>query len=222
MMRRWLLLVVLSALLAGVTPAPAWAKDATASEGKAGEGEETHKPDPFGRALDLGIYTVIVFLVLLFILTRFAWKPILHGLEERERNIASAVEESRKAREEAVQLRHDLEEVRQKGYAEINALIQTAREDAEKLKEQRRAEAEAEIQANRERLRREIALAHDQALQDVWKQTTDLATMVSSKVVRRQLSPDDHRALIDEAIADLQTAAADARHFRAAGEHEHT
>ncbi len=197
-MRRWLVLLVLSVFLVGVAPAPAGAKEPDAAAEK--------KDDLFGRALDLGIYTVIVFLLLLFLLTRYAWRPILAGLDERERHIASAVEESRKAREEAIQLRKDLEEVRQKGYAEIRELMQKAREDAARLKEQTKAETAAEVQTERERLRREIDLAKDHALHELAQQATDLATLVSSKVVRRQLSPEDHRALIDEAIAEMHQA----------------
>ena len=69
------------------------------------------------------------------------------------------------------------------------------------------AKARAEIQAERERLRREIEMARDQALQELWKQAADLATMISAKAIRRQLSAEDHRRLVDEALTELQGAA---------------
>jgi F-type H+-transporting ATPase subunit b len=68
------------------------------------------------------------------------------------------------------------------------------------------AQAKADIQAERDRTRREIAGEKDRALKEIWDQTAQLATLVSAKAIRRELTPDDHRRLVDEALADLQKA----------------
>ena len=190
-MRGWLL--VLGVLLVLLCPAPLLAAE---------EVEE----GVFKGALYLGIWTVVVFLLLLLVLSKYAWKPMLQGLEKREKDIHAAVDEARKAKEEAHQIRAQLEQERQKGYDEVRGMIEDARKEAEQLKERRKAEAEAEIAADRERLRRELALARDQALQEMWRQAADLATLVSSKVLRRQLNAEDHRNLLDEALQELPGA----------------
>src|SRR5207248_7120081 len=110
------------------SPAPAWAKKTDPAE-KKGEGkedkhEDTHKDEGvFKGALDLTIYSIIIFLGLLFILTRYAWKPMLQGLEQRERDIAAAVEEAKKARDEAAHLRSTMQQEIAKGHDEVRELI---------------------------------------------------------------------------------------------------
>src|SRR6266498_3177933 len=197
-MRGWLVLLVLSLVFVALSPALAWAKKADLTESKKGEEkEEGHKDEGvFKGALDLTIYSIIVFLGLLFILTRFAWKPMLQGLEKREADIAAAVEEAKKAKDEAAHLRASMQQEIAKGHDEVRELIARARADADRLKQQRETEAEAVISAERERFEREKATARDQALHDLWSQTADLAALVSSKVIRRQLTPEDHRALV--------------------------
>ncbi len=68
------------------------------------------------------------------------------------------------------------------------------------------AKAKAEIQAERDRARRDLEVAHDQALKDLYEKTVDLAALVSAKAIRRQLTPDDHRRFMDEALAEIRQA----------------
>jgi F-type H+-transporting ATPase subunit b len=197
-MRSWLVLLLLSAVLVVLCPSAVLAVD------ESPPAEE--RKDMFSWALDLGVWTIVVFLGLLFILTRYAWKPMLEGLEQRERTIAAAVEDAKKAREEAAELRRQMAEERQRAHDEVRRLIEEARRDAERLAEERKAQADAAIEADRERLRREIAIARDQALKEIMTQAAQLATLISSKVIRRQLTVEDHRALVDEALADMNRA----------------
>src|SRR5262249_57964025 len=132
-MRGWFVLLVLPLVLVALSPAPARAKKDPAGESKKGEGkedkkEEAHKDEGvFKGALDLTIYSIIVFLGLLFILNRYAWKPMLQGLETRERDIATAVEEAKKAKEEAAHLRATMQQEIAKGQDEVRELIARAR-----------------------------------------------------------------------------------------------
>ena len=70
---------------------------------------KAENPNIFKPALDLTIWTIVVFLLLLAVLYRFAWKPMLQGLQKRETDIHSAVEDARKAREEATRLREEVQ-----------------------------------------------------------------------------------------------------------------
>jgi len=172
---------------------------------EAGEVEK----DLFGWAMDLGIWTLVVFLLLLFILSKFAWRPMLQGLEHREKAIHAALQEAQAAREEAARLRTQFEEQMRKANDQSREILDETRRAAERTTAEMIADARKEIQTERERLQRELNFARDQALQEIRSQTAQLATLVSSKVIRRHLNADDHRQLVDEAMAELRQAGND-------------
>jgi F-type H+-transporting ATPase subunit b len=158
---------------------------------------------------DLGIWTIIVFLVLFLVLRRYAWGPMLQGLKTREATIRNALEEARKAHDDAQQLRAQFQAELNKAPDKVRDILDEARREAAQLKADDLTRTRAEIAAERDRLRREIDTARDQAVQQLWNQSAQLATLVSAKAIRRQLTPDDHHRLVDEAIAELQKAGAE-------------
>ncbi len=164
----------------------------------------------FGPAwgLNLGLWTVVVFLLLLFILGKYAWTPMLQGLHKREETIHGAIAEAHRAKEEAQRLQAQWLESMAKAEDRVREIHEEARQKAQQIADDIQSKARADIQSERERLHREIERARDQALQELWAQTAQLATMVSSKAIRRQLSPEDHRRLVDEALAELGRASA--------------
>jgi F-type H+-transporting ATPase subunit b len=142
----------------------------------------------------------------LFLLKRFAWGPMLEGLVKREENIRAALDEAKAARDEAAGLRAHLAQERARIADEIRKALDEAREDGRRLVEEMQAKAKSDIQADRDRLRREIETARDQALHEIWNQAANLATQISAKVIRREVNGDDHRRLIDEAMNELNAA----------------
>jgi F-type H+-transporting ATPase subunit b len=217
MAHRWVLVgLLLSVLVAGAAAPlraekPAGAAAATESDGAAGHPAPETKTEfkLFDKVLDLTVWTIVVFLVLFWVLRRFAWKPMLEGLQKREDNIRAALQEAERARQEAQQVRSQLQRELDQNAQKVREILDAARRDAERSTEEMVAKARTEIQGERDRLRREIDLARDQALHDIWAQAAQLATVVSAKAIRRQLSPDDHRRLVDEALAELQHAGND-------------
>jgi F-type H+-transporting ATPase subunit b len=219
MFRVWLLVVV-SALLVAAGPgaAPAAEPDEPGAAGhkepdKAHGGAKDHTgadaeevKNPLAPALDLTIWTSIVFLLLLTVLYLTAWKPILQALNNREERIRSALEEAQLARAESQRMREEFERDRAQAHEEVRKMLDEGRRDAERLREEIKAQGQAEVQADRQRLRREIDTARDQALAQISERAADLAAVISAKVLRRQLDPNDHRRLIDEALADLEGA----------------
>jgi F-type H+-transporting ATPase subunit b len=155
---------------------------------------------------DLGIWTIVVFALLLLVLRRLAWGPMLEGLQKREQHIRAAREDAERAREEAQRLRTELQAEMNRAAEKVRDIMDTARRDAQHATDETLARARAEIQKDRERLHREIAMARDQAVQEIWNETARLASLVSAKAIRRQLTPDDHRRLVDDAIAELRLA----------------
>jgi F-type H+-transporting ATPase subunit b len=165
------------------------------------------KPNIFDPAdIPLGIWSIVVFVILLVVLKKYAWGPILVGLQKREHNIESAVQEAQKARDEAQRLRDQLQREIDHAQEKVRDILDEGRKHAQQTTDEMIGKARTEIQSERDRLRREIEIARDQALHELWKQTADLATLVSAKAIRRQLTPDDHRRLVDEALTELKGA----------------
>jgi F-type H+-transporting ATPase subunit b len=212
MRQSWILVLVAALLLGLLAAGPAVAADPPAG-GKATAGEAHGPKDMFGRSLDLAIWTWVVFLLLLFILGRYAWGPMLAGLKQREQTIHSALAEAHQAKDEAQKLRGQLQAEMNKAHDQVRTLLEEARRDAQHTTDEMVAKARTEISAERDRLRREIEMARDQALQQMWNQSANLATMISSKAIRRQLSAEDHRNLVDAALGELEGAVGDRRHF---------
>lgn len=209
----WMLLVLGTALLA-FSPVRAWAAPVHAEE-KAGdhakeEGKAPHshgaEKNPFAPALDLTIYTSIVFLLLFLILRAFAWKPILEGLHKREQVIHDAQEQAKKDREEAARLREQLQLEMNKAAEQVRAMLDEARRDAQHTADELVTKAKAEIQTERARLRRELDTEAAARMQEMIQQTAQLATLVSARVVGRDLGQEDHRRLVADSLGELREA----------------
>jgi F-type H+-transporting ATPase subunit b len=155
---------------------------------------------------DLGLWTVVVFVLLLLVLRKLAWKPMLEGLHRREATIREAREDAQRARDEAERIRAELQKQMSGAEDKVRQILEEARHNAQQTTENMIGQARAEIQSERERLQREIGMARDQALQQIWNQTANLATQISAKLLRRQLTPDDNRRLVDEALAEIGQA----------------
>jgi len=197
-MRRGLLLMLLGAV-------------ALLSDFGAGLAFGAEEKSIFDPRFDLGFWSIIVFLALFFILRKSAWGPILQGLQKREQSIRSAISDAHVAREEAEKMRVQLQQKLDAAGAEVHQILEQARRDAQRTTDEMVAKARAEIQTERDRLRREIDLAKDQALQELWTRTAQLATLISAKAIRRSLNADDHRNLVDEALAEMKQLGAGAR-----------
>ena len=171
------------------------------------EVHKAHQPDILEWKWDTAVWTCVVFLLLFFILSKYAWGPILEGLKSREATITNVMEEAKRLREEnardAAKFRAELDAA----YVKIPAMMEDARRDAAALKESIRTEGNAEVQKERTRLLRELDIARDQALQDIWNQAANVATLIASKAIGRSLTGDDQRRLVDEALVEMKQKA---------------
>jgi F-type H+-transporting ATPase subunit b len=148
--------------------------------------------------------TLVVFLALLGVLYVFAFPGILAGLRKREETIFAA-------RDEAVRVQREAEELRAKLQAEfaaandqIRAMMDEARRDADALKAAEREAGKAEAAAELGRARREIAAEKDAALQELRQESVKLAGLMASKAVRRTLTVEDHGRLLAESLDELK------------------
>ncbi len=163
----------------------------------------TGNPNILEPQYSLAGWTVVVFLGLLFVLTTFAWKPLLAALHHREEHLEHVLSETERARNEGEQL---LAEHRRRLAAsedQIRAMIDEARKNAQAAADEIVKKAQAEADASRRRAEREIGTARDQALSEIWTKTADLAVSVAGKVLNKSLTEDDHRRLVDAAVGEL-------------------
>lgn len=155
---------------------------------------------------DLGLWTIVVFGLLLVILNKTAWPAMLNGLKKREQNIADAISAAENAKNESERIQKELAAEMSKANDNIRAMMDEARRDATSAKEDMLSAAKKEIGTERDRMRREIETARDQALLDLWNQSTQMAAMLSSKAIKREIRPEDHKKLFDETLQEMKAA----------------
>ncbi len=190
--KRFRFLLILAVMVIVATQQAAWA---------AGEGHES--PSLFEGDLGNVIVTLITFLVVLFALGKFAWRPILGALKSREEFIEKSLREAREDRKAAEVRLKEYTEKLEAARKEATAIVDEGRRDAEVLKRKIEEDARAEAQAVLERAKREITTSKDTALKELYDLSAHLATDVASRILRKELSPDDHRQLISESIEQI-------------------
>lgn len=167
--------------------------------------KETEHGDPniIEAQPSLAIWTVVVFGCLLLVLGKFAWKPLMTALHEREAHLEHVLQDTEKARNEAeaIAARHRKELAL--AADQVRALIEEARKEATVAANSIIQKAQAEAEESRKRAEREISGAKDQALMEIWSQTADLAVSVAGKVLGKELGESDHRRLVEMAMGEL-------------------
>jgi F-type H+-transporting ATPase subunit b len=169
--------------------------------------EPEKKTDILSPRFDLTLWSIVIFGLLLLVLRKWAWGPMLEVLRNREDNIRRALEDAEQAKKETAELRGKLQSEMDKANDMVRQTIEEGRRDAQRMADEVLAKAKADIQTERDRLKREMDIARDQAIKELWEQTALLATQVSSKAVGREMNLDDHRRLVDEALAEMRRTA---------------
>jgi len=152
---------------------------------------------------DLAIWTFVVFIFLLAVLGKFAWGPVMQGLEKREQSIAAMIDEARRGQEQAAEQLKQYEAKLAAAGEEARELVTQARKDAESAKDRILAEAQQAADRQRQRAVEDILVAKNIALQEITKTSVDLAVNLAGRIVRQQLKAEDHSQLIREAMDQL-------------------
>ena len=156
--------------------------------------------NPIEWRYDLALASFAVFVVLFSLLSRFAWGAIRDGLDRRERAIAERLEAAQQSADEAAeQLRVYQEQLAAAG-REAQELVAQARRTAEAEAEAFRREAQEAMTRQQERAIADIQAATSAALGEVAQRAADLAVLLAGRIVRRELNPQDHAAMIAEAL----------------------
>jgi F-type H+-transporting ATPase subunit b len=137
---------------------------------------------------------------------RYAWPNIAKGLERREASIRTAQEE---AKQDRINAAANLAEAKRKldeAALQAKAMFDDARKEADAMKARDKEAAAKEIEARKQQAEREIAAYRDAQEKDLYYKAVQLATLMSEKALRREVSAADHSRLLDESVAELRAA----------------
>jgi len=181
---------------------------ATAVPAMAAEAEAAHAEGPPNLfAGDLGnvVWTVAIFVLVLVVLGKFAWGPLLKSLQGRESFIHDALASAKRDRDAAESRLREYEERLASARAEATAIVDEGRRDAEVVK--RKIEEAAKVEADKmiDRARREIHLATVTATRELYDLSAKLATDLAARVLGREMTAKDHERLISEAIDGIES-----------------
>lgn len=152
------------------------------------------------------IWTWVVFGAVVFLLAKFAWRPLITALEAREKKVADGLEEADRARAEAARISADFEKQVKEARAEAHRIAEQARASAEKLAAEIKVQARDEAERMIERARSEISLAQRQAMEDIRVMAVDLAIEAAGTVLQKSVDKEDNRRIAASVIESLQAS----------------
>jgi F-type H+-transporting ATPase subunit b len=151
----------------------------------------------------LMIWTIVAFLVTLYVLKRYAFAPIQKMIDERRELIRRSIEEADNARDEARALLEEHRKLINEARGEAEGILSEARKTRESMEQRMRDETEAERQRRLEETRKEIAAETARALEQIRSEVAELTLEAASRVVGQKLDSDSDRALIEDALKGL-------------------
>ena len=168
--------------------------------------QEEHTPGPLTVDGGLMLWTVIIFLILLAILKRFAWPAILGAVEAREQALEQQLAEAERSRVEAAQLLEEHKRLLGESKAQAHAIVVEARQLAEKERAVAMEKTKQEQEELLQRARREIATERDRAVADLRREAVDLSLAAASKLIGERLGSDTDRKIVSDYLASLEAA----------------
>jgi len=151
------------------------------------------------------LWTIITFAVLVLLLWKTAWRPIVDALDARAEKIRGDIENAEKSREEAEKVLAQHSEAMKKAKDEAAEIIAKGREEAEKVKNEIVEKASNEAATIAERARKEVEIAKENAITEIKNEVVLLSTGIASKIISKNINPDDQKALVNEALNKMKT-----------------
>jgi len=148
------------------------------------------------------LWTIVSFLIVVWLIGKFGWKPLLKGLKSREDSIRGDLEQAKSEREQAAKLLEDYKQTMAGARKEAAEVIQMAQDEAGKVREQGEAETRASTQQMIEKARLDIARESDAAKADLNRYVAELTARAASKLLGRTISAKDHEQLILDALKE--------------------
>ena len=157
------------------------------------------QPDP-----GLFIWTIVTFLVLVALLAKFAWRPLLEALEGRRATIVKALDDAQAAKQELERLQRESTAIVNAARVDAEAIVSRSRADAEQLREELKQKARAEAAAIVKNAEQQIQMETARALQQIRSEAVDLSVTIASKILQRNVTKADNEGLIQETLKQVE------------------
>jgi F-type H+-transporting ATPase subunit b len=151
----------------------------------------------------LFVWTIITFLLLLTALAKFAWKPLLNILKEREDFIKSSLNDAEKAQQELARLNAEGEVIINKARGEAQSILAQGKAAATKLKDETLNDAKEKANMVIADAEKQIQVQKEKAIAEIKGEVVNLSLSVAEKLIKKNLSADDNKALIDESLTHV-------------------
>jgi F-type H+-transporting ATPase subunit b len=158
------------------------------------------QPDP-----GLYIWTIATFLVLLGLLARFAWRPLLDALEQRQEVIRKSLDDARLARQELEQVKTEAARLLSEARVEAGEIVSRTRSDAARFADEMKVKARADADALVKHAERQIDMQTTRAMESIRREAVDLSVAIASKILRRDISKEDNERLIQDTLKEMQS-----------------
>ena len=170
-------------------------------------GAEEAVLSPFAGNLGNAIWTLVIFLIVVVVLGKFAWGPVLALLQQREAFIHKSLSDAKRDRDEAEARLREYAAKLQSAQREAITIIDDARKDAERLREELRGRAKTEADTMIRNAERQVQLETTRALQQIRREAVDLSVMIASRLLQRNISKEDNEKLINDALIQIEKSA---------------
>ena len=150
------------------------------------------------------VVTLTIFLLLFFVLGKYAWKPLTAQLEKREKSIQETIEQAQKRQKDAEALLAEYRSRLDMAQAEVAELLVSGRAEAASARETVLAAAQQEAHRAGQQAREEIERAKRDALNEMYDATASLAADVAGKLIRKNLTSDDQKRLLQDSLQEVR------------------
>ncbi len=150
-------------------------------------------------------WMLIIFGIVLFILKKFAWVPILKALKDREKSISDALNSAEKARKEVAGLKASNDQIIVEARKEKDIILKEARDIKDKIVADAKIKANAEAQKSIDYAKQQINAEKDAAINDIKVQVAELSVLIAEKIIKKQLdNSKDQEMMIQDLLKDLK------------------
>ena len=157
------------------------------------------QPDP-----GLYIWTIATFLVLLWLLAKFAWRPLLLALERRQDSIRKSLDDAQQAKVELERLNVESQKILAAARAQADTILSETRSDANRLRDELKQKAQLEAAGVMKNTERQIEMETARALQQIRNEAIDISIAIASKLLQRNVSKEDNERLIEETFKQIE------------------
>ena len=154
----------------------------------------------------LFIWTIVTFLVLLGLLAKFAWGPLLKALEERQEMIRKSLDDADQATQDLKRLHQESAQIIAAARADAQSIVAKSRVAAETVREDLKRKAKEEAAALVRGAQRQIQLETARAVQQIRHEVVDLSLAVASKLIKKNLTLEDNDALIQDSLTQIDAS----------------